>query len=313
MKGDIARWISATTIMYACFSMPSLRQRLLTGHKSYGPLLLSDSPLVAEMMATMGYGHIVVDHEHAATDIRSGQAMLQAIQAAHSLTMIAPNTSKNQPFRTEPIVRLPSANDPAYMKKVLDTLRLPGGVLVPMVNDAATAAAVVQSTRYPKQFQNTAYNEISSNMEGGIRGCAAPLVRASGWSFNSEYVQDTEQDLLVMIQVETLEGVKAIPEIAAVPGVDGIFLGPFDLSCSVGKMGQFDDPDVKDLIRCAEEAVVSSKDCFLAGFRAPGRDLHDMFHTAGYSLVCGSVDMALLRQAALADVETANDSLSRGT
>jgi 2-keto-3-deoxy-L-rhamnonate aldolase RhmA len=124
-----------------------------------------------------------------------------------------------------------------------------------MVNDAVTAAAVVQSKRYPKKLQSTAYDEISSSVEGGIHDCSAPLVRASGWSFNSEYVQDTEQDLLVMAQVETLEGVKAIPVIAAVPGVDGIFLGLFDLSCSIGKMGQFDDPDVKDLIQCAEEAV----------------------------------------------------------
>jgi 2-keto-3-deoxy-L-rhamnonate aldolase RhmA len=98
MKRDIAGWISATTIMSACFSLPSLRLRLLMGHKSYGPLLLSGSPLVAEMMATMGYGHIIVDHEHAATDMYSGQTMSQAIQAAHSLTMIVPNTNKNQAF-----------------------------------------------------------------------------------------------------------------------------------------------------------------------------------------------------------------------
>jgi 4-hydroxy-2-oxoheptanedioate aldolase len=259
------------------------------GHTSYGPSLLSDSPFLAEMMATMGYGHIVVDHEHAATHIRSGQAMLQAIQAAHSMTMIAP---KIQPTWKRFWIRC------GFLEECW----------VPIVNDAVTAAAVVQPTRYPKQLQNTAYDEISSSAEGGIRGCAAPLVRASGWSFNSEYVQNTEQDLLVMVQVETLEGVKAIPEIAAVPGVDGIFLGLFDLSCSIGKMGQFDDPDVKDLIQCAEEAVFSRKDIFLARFRAPGRDLHDMCHTAGYSLVCGSVDMALLRQAALADVEAANDS-----
>lgn len=272
------------------FMATSLRQHLLNGGRSYGPFLLSDSPVVAEMLAMIGYGHIVVDHEHSPTSIRSGQAMLQAIDAAKAYSST----------KTEAIVRTPS-HDPVYMKKVLDSLRLPAGVLVPMVENAEMAKQVVQSTRYPLGDQ-------SNGSLDGIRGCAAPLIRGSGWGMTPHnYVQQTRQDLLVMVQVETPQAIDEIPEIAEVEGVDGIFIGPLDMSASVGKMGQFQDKNVQTLIASAEEAIRSSP-AFLAGFRAPGRDLKDM-HDAGYQLICGSVDLALLRQAAQDDVASVEEFL----
>jgi 2-keto-3-deoxy-L-rhamnonate aldolase RhmA len=201
----------------------SLRQHLLNGGRSYGPLLLGDSPIVAEMLRMVGYGHLVVDHEHSPTDVRSGQAMLQAIDAAKAYS-----TASSR--RTETIVRLPG-HDPIYMKKVLDSLRLPAGVLVPMVENAEMAKQVVRSTRYHLGDQS------NSSLDGN-RGCAAPLVRASGYgmspsggsSSSSNYLQQTRQDLLVMVQVETPQAIDNIEEIAEVEGVDGIFLGPLDLS-----------------------------------------------------------------------------------
>jgi 4-hydroxy-2-oxoheptanedioate aldolase len=289
----------------------SLRQRLLQGAKSYGPMVLSDSPVAAEILATIGYGHIIVDHEHSPTDIRSGQALLQAIQSA------AANSLAGTGFQTEPIVRLP-CHDPAYMKKVLDSMRLPAGVLVPMIDDAATAQAVADSTRYPRQKNASAMTGDTSttstgngNGNGGIRGCAVPFIRASSWGMNPEYMRQCETDLLVMVQVESLKGVQAIPEIAAIEGIDAIFLGPMDLSCSIGKMGLFDDKEVVELIRAAEKAVIESG-CLLAGFRSPGRDLKDMFD-AGYSLICGSVDVGLLRDAARQDFMAASTAISSAT
>ena len=185
------------------------------------------------------------------------------------------------------------------MKKVLDTLRLPAGVLVPMVDNADTAQQVVRSTRYPLG---------DGSALDGNRGCAAPLVRGSGWGLSQrDYLQQSRDDLLVMIQVETLRGIQAVPEMASVPGIDGIFIGPLDLSASIGKMAKFHDDEVKALIAQAEEAVRDSP-AFLAGFRAPGRDLSEMF-AAGYQLVCGSVDLALLREAAKADLAAAKKHL----
>jgi len=260
----------------------SLRKHLLGGGKSYGPMILSDSPIICEILSSANYGHIVVDHEHSPTDVRSGQVLLQAIQGSST--------------NTEAIVRLPSPDDPVYMKKVLDSLRLPGGVLVPMVNDAATAKRVVQSTRYPLE---------------GIRGCAAPVVRGSAYGqvSLSEYLRQCQEDLLVMVQVETLDAVKAIPEIAAVEGVDAIFVGPLDLSASIGKMGDFQDREFKEILARAERDILASG-CLLAGFRAPGRDLEEMFDK-GYSLVCGSVDIGLLKEAARQDVLEANKAMKK--
>lgn len=99
--------------------MSSLRQRLLSGAKSYGPVCMSDSPVVMELLALSGYTHLIIDHEHSPTDSSSGQALLQAIDAARF------NSIGSDLPRTEPIIRVPD-HDSTYMKKILDSLRLPG-------------------------------------------------------------------------------------------------------------------------------------------------------------------------------------------
>jgi 2-keto-3-deoxy-L-rhamnonate aldolase RhmA len=256
--------------------MMSLRRSLLSGGKAYGSMIMSSSPIVAELMAGIGYDFLICDHEHSPTGIESGQALLQAIRAAQS--------------STEPIVRLPS-HDTVYMKKVLDSMRLPGGVLVPMVDTPQVAQQVVESTRYPTL---------------GKRGSAVPFVRGSAWGIDQDYLQKCDNDLLVMVQVETPEAVSNIEEIAAVDGIDMIFLGPMDLSASIGKMGQFEDPEVIDLIKQAEKRIRESPHCLLAGFRPPGRSVADMFDE-GYSLVAGSVDLGLLREVAKQDALHGSD------
>jgi 2-keto-3-deoxy-L-rhamnonate aldolase RhmA len=249
-------------------TMLSLRQSLLNGGTAYGTMVMSNSPVVAELMSQIGYDFILLDHEHSTTGIESGQALLQAVTG-----------------RTEPLVRLPS-HDVVYMKKLLDTMKLPG--LVPMVDTADMAAQVVASTRYPP---------------AGKRGCAVPFVRASGWGTQDDYVEQCNNDLLVVVQVETVLGVKNIEEIADVDGIDMIFLGPMDLSASIGRMGQYEHPDVVALIQKAERKVREAPNCLLGGFRPVGRSVPDMFDKAGYSLVAGSADMGLLREAAKQDVK----------
>lgn len=259
----------------------ALRQRLRAGGRAYGPLLLGDSPAAAELLGACGYDFACVDHEHGPTDPRSGQALLRALDAA---------AVAGASGRTEPLVRVPCAADAAYVKKVLDGLRLPGGLLFPMVEDAAAARRAVRATRYPE-------------VEGGVRGCAVPLVRATGYGLAEsaeEYLRLCREELLVLVQVESPAAVEAIPEIAAVEGVDGIFLGPYDLSAALGKMGRFEDPEVRRLLARAE-AKVRESESVLAGFRSPGRDLGEMFGECGYGLVVGAADLALLREAARLD------------
>ena len=169
--------------------------------------------------------------------------------------------------------------------------------MVPMVENGQMAEDVVKSIRYP--FQQP---------QSGMRGCAVPMVRASGWGMETgRYLKKTMEDLLVVVQVESPTAVDNIGDIARVDGVDMIFLGPLDLSASIGKMAKFQDPEVKALLSNAEEAVIGSG-CMLGGFRPPGRDLNEMFHKAGYSLVAGSADMGLLRDVALQDIKSATDA-----
>jgi 2-keto-3-deoxy-L-rhamnonate aldolase RhmA len=213
------------------------------------------------------------------------------------------------------------------MKKVLDTLPLPAGVLIPMIEDAATARAVVQSTRYPRQFKQQQQQQHQQEsdaggalpvllLDGGIRGCAVPGIRASGFGTQMDYMERAQNDLFVMVQVETLKGVEAIAEIAAVPGIDAIFIGPYDLSCSLGYMGDFDNEQVQEVLKRAEQAVLDSRTttstggggCLLAGFRSPGRSIAEMFKS-GYSLICGAADVGLIQEAANRDAEEGNSAI----
>ena len=135
------------------------------------------------------------------------------------------------------------------------------------------------------------------------RGCATPIVRATGYGLSEtvdEYLKRCREELLLLVQVESPAGVEAIPEIAEVGGVDGIFLGPFDMSASLGKMGDFEDAEVSELIERAER-MVRETGRVLAGFRPPGRTLDEMFHERGYGLVVGSVDLTMLRESARKD------------
>lgn len=274
----------------------SLRQRLLQGGKSYGPMILSDSSIVAEVLGGIGYGHIVLDMEHSPSNLQSCQRLLQALDAS----------SAYSGQRSEPIVRLESPHDTVAVKKILDSMCLPGGILVPMVEDAETAEKIVRAVRYPLQINDNRNQEID-----GIRGCAVPFVRASGYGYvsNEEYLRQCNDDLLLMVQVETPKAVDAIPEIASVEGIDVIFLGPFDLSASAGKMGDFSDPDVQSLIARAEKAILQSP-CLLGGFRPPGVALSEMFEK-GYRFICGAVDIGLLREAARLDVRNGQDAIKR--
>lgn len=281
--------------------MQSLRTKLLQNNgKSYGPLILSGSPNIAELLAGIGYSHIIVDMEHSPTDISATTSILRAIDSA---------ARGKSPTNNFPIVRAPAHNDIAMTKRILDVLRPPAGIMFPMIENSEQAEAAVASTRYAPHYKN------------GIRGCAYPFVRASHYGQNSEYFDvDSNQDLLTILQVESEEAIENIPEIGMVDGVDVIFLGPFDISCDVGEVGNFaENGRVMEMIQRAEQLVRDTNEkkkhkkdvgLCLGGFRAPGRSLESMFSPeVGYQLVAGSVDLGLLQAAAMADYEAGLDAM----
>ncbi len=176
-----------------------VRRRLAAGEPTIGAFLGLGSPGVAGLMANAGFDWLVIETEHNALDSAEIEHMLMAM-AGTDVT---------------PIVRVPSSNR-VYIQRALDMGAL--GVLVPLVSSADEARAVVDATRFPPE---------------GSRSFG-PL-RASRYSFdNDDYLERANENMLVALIVETKGALDELEEIAAVPGVDALTLGPYDMSLALG-------------------------------------------------------------------------------
>lgn len=251
---------------------PPFKTRLKKGHPALGCLSNMGSPVAAEILAASGYDAVMTDMEHGPGDFANAVQQFQAITAGGSV----------------PLIRIPT-NDPVDLKRALDSG--PAGVMVPAVSSAAEAAAAVDACRYPPQ---------------GIRGVAHSVARASGYGTDVEgYLRWLETEFLLICQIETMEGLGNVDAIAAVAGVDMLLVGPMDLSASAG---HFNDPDCAEMdslmARVAEAA--GSGDILLGTMATAGRAAPDLFK-AGYDFVLDTVDIALLREAALAKVAASRD------
>src|SRR6202789_1892670 len=198
---------------------------LLAGQRPVtGMWVASGSPVVAEICAGSGVDWLLIDSEHAPNDLRSILAQLHAVA----------------PYPVTPVVR-PPVGDPVLIKQLLDL-----GVevlLIPMVESAAQARALVAATRYPPD---------------GIRGGGAALARASRWDRGGGYPQGPAETVSLLVQIESAAGLEALPEIAAVDGVDGIFLGPADLAASLGHLGEQAHPEGTGAVEDAIKAIIAA-------------------------------------------------------
>ena len=177
-------------------------------------------PSIAEILAMAGYDWVVVETEHTAIDVSEVLRLIIAIEQRGAV----------------PLVRL-AWNDPIQAKAVLDSGA--AGVLVPMVNTQADAQMAVAMTKYPPL---------------GIRGVG--LARAQGYGEHfAEYVRHANDDTLLMVMIEHKDAVANIEEILSVPGIDGTFIGPYDLSMSLGIPGQITHPKVIDAKQRVLEAA----------------------------------------------------------
>ena len=161
------------------------------------------NPYTAEICAGAGYDWLLFDGEHAPNTLTTLVAQLQAVA----------------PYPVHPIARVPVA-DPAIIKQYLD-IGFPT-LLVPMVDTPGQAAAAVAATRFPPY---------------GTRGVASATSRASGFGRDPRFVQTAHQETGVIVQIESREALVAISQIAAVAGVDALFVGPADLAASLGHLG----------------------------------------------------------------------------
>jgi 2-dehydro-3-deoxyglucarate aldolase/4-hydroxy-2-oxoheptanedioate aldolase len=238
-----------------------VKTRLKQGRKTVGAFLQTMSPVAAEILAQSGFDWLIVDLEHAPGDFANLQAQLQAM-----------NGSGVVPFARAPW------NDPVAIKRILDTGVM--GVLVPYVNTRAEAEAAVAACKYPPR---------------GIRGVAGSP-RAAGYTRNAKsYLASANDDTIVMIAVETAEAVQNLPDILAVEGLDGIFIGPMDLASSMGYLGDASQPAVQETIASIERQVLAS-DKFL-GTVAATWDAANACFERGYRWMIVMQDGAALRKA----------------
>lgn len=188
---------------------------------------------------------------------------------------------------TAAILRVPESTA-AWAKKALDLG--PQGIMFPMVESAKFAANAVSYCRFPP---------------AGIRGSAHTIVRASNYGIDEGYLNNHLDEILIMCQVESYEGVKKIDEIAAVDGVDCVQMGPLDLSASMGYLWDPGNKNVRDALREAEKKVLARKskndDVYLSGFAMPFDGPRNL-RSRGYHMVSGAADVALFRNAAVEDV-----------
>ncbi|CAG9464244.1 unnamed protein product [Pedinophyceae sp. YPF-701] len=185
------------------------------------------------------------------------------------------------------LLRVPS-DERASIKKALDLG--PDALIVPLISTVDAADALVASVRYPHDL--------------GARGVAYPLIRASGWGTDPKYLSEYRERTLLLPQIEDQCGVQNANEILGVDGIDGVFIGPLDLSSSLGLPGDLANQRVQDAIAALEQ---SAKDCnkLLCGY-APPQSPAGGAAKPGYAMVACAADMALLRDAAVANARAAH-------
>jgi 4-hydroxy-2-oxoheptanedioate aldolase len=241
---------------------PTFRAALADARRPLaGVWVCSGSPLVAEICAGSGMDWLLIDMEHSPNGLESVLAQLQAV-AAYPIT---------------PVVRVP-IGDVVTIKQVLDLGAQ--NLLVPMVSSRAEAEAAVAAVRYPPR---------------GTRGVGSALARSARWNRVDDYLQNADAHVSLFVQVETTAGVEAAAEIAAVDGIDGVFVGPSDLAASMGLLGQQTHPDVTAAVLRAFEAVRAAGKP--VGVNAFDPATADAYLGAGAAFVLVGADTALLARA----------------
>ncbi|MDQ0506325.1 aldolase/citrate lyase family protein [Xanthobacter agilis] len=237
------------------------KRALHAGRQQIGLWCSIPSALTAEAVAASGFDWLLIDGEHAPSDVPDMMAQLQAMARGTA----------------HPVVRVPW-NDPVIIKRVLDVGA--DTILVPMVQSAEEARAAVAATRYPPH---------------GIRGFASN-VRATAFGRMSDYFTRHEEEMCVLVQVETVEALEKVEEIAAVDGVDGVFIGPGDLSASMGLLNQTRHPDVVAAVEDGMRRILAAGN--RPGILANDPVLARRYMAAGAVFTAVGIDVMLLVRAA---------------
>ena len=231
-------------------------ERLRQNEMLLGTMLTIPAPEVAEMVAKCGFDWLFLDGEHAPLSILEWQRLMQAVGG-----------------RCASILRVPSCSE-TDNKKALDIGA--DGIIVPMVNTAEQARQAVAWSKYPPL---------------GERGIG--LARAHGYGLDfAQYLEHANDSTALILQAEHIDAVNNIDSIAAVDGIDAIFIGPYDLSASLGKTGEVDDTEVIAAIDRVKRAC-QQNNVALGYFGLDAASVQS-YIDQGYNLICAGVDAAFV-------------------
>lgn len=234
------------------------RQRLQAGEQLFGCWLSLGTPVTTEVVGVAGFDWLLLDAEHAPNDVLSLIPQLMALKDSPSA----------------PIVR-PPWNEPVIIKRLLDAGFY--NFLIPFVESAAQARAAVAATRYPPQ---------------GVRGVALSH-RSNRYGSVPDYLNRVNDQISVIVQIESRAGVAAAAEIAAVDGVDCLFIGPGDLAAACGHLGEPSHPEVQEAIAQVHAAArAKGKSTGILAFAEA--DVR-RYLEAGISFIAVGSDLGVLR------------------
>jgi 2-keto-3-deoxy-L-rhamnonate aldolase RhmA len=248
-----------------------IKAMLAAGQVAMGGWVTIAHPTVAEIMAAVGFDWLLIDCEHGPAGIAAAQVLLQAMGSSQSV----------------PFIRV-ADNDPALIKRALDIGAM--GVVVPLVNDRASAERAVKSAKYPPQ---------------GFRGIG--MARAQGYGLDfKDYFARANDEVMVIVQIEHAVAVANIEEIASVPGIDMFFLGPVDLSGSYGPPAVGIDMPLQVTQAIDRVITVAKRAGIPLGAWVPDAAVANLRRAQGFQFLGLSIDIVLLAnacQAGLRDVK----------
>ena len=227
----------------------------------------SGDPTAAEILAGTGFDYLLIDGEHSPLSLGTIQSVLRAVAAYPTLGM----------------VRVP-ANDEVLIKQYLDLGAQT--LVVPMVDSVEEARAAARAVAYPPK---------------GVRGVGSALARSGRWNRIPDYLARARETITLIVQAESADSVANITEIAAVEGVDGVFIGPSDLAASMGLIGEQTHPDVVAAVKhVITEVKAAGK---FVGVNAFAQDQARVYLAAGADFVNVGADVALLANGSRALLE----------
>ena len=239
--------------------MINFREILGGGEVLCGTMVTIASSEVVEVLAQIGFDWLFIDSEHSPLSAKAVRDIIQAAGGTPCLVRIA-------------------SKEKVQIQQALDVGA--AGIIVPSVNNAEEAQHVVECAKYPPK---------------GSRGIGLSRANTYGLRFN-EYLEKANQELAVVIQAEHIEAVNNIETICSVEGIDGIFVGPYDLSASLNKTGLLDDKEVISAIEHVRDVCLQKK-MPLGFFGVHANDVAEKV-AEGFTLLCSGLDISFMTAAA---------------